>query len=217
MKFYGKLMAFNKWWYFFFLCVFVIVMNYISKTILFKNDFYYEILGEQMSYDRIKEIITTNNKYEWVGHVFTPFFYLLKFLMITVCFKIGLIFYDIKISWGKLLNWVIKLETIFLLPSIINIVWFSFISTDYNYQDIQFFYPFALINIFNPQEISQWFIYPLQVLNVFEIIYWYALIKLFTTETKHKFWKMFEFVFYTYGLSLLVWMVLIMFLSVNFS
>jgi len=212
-----KKIEINKWYYFSYLCIALIVINILTNHYLFSASFYHEQLIEQMSAERIKDIITQSYKYEWFGYLITPLFLFIKIILIAICLKIGLIFIDIKKSWSKVLNWIIKLETIFLVPSVIILLWFMFIRTDYTYSDLQFFYPLSLLNLFNPEELNQLFVYPLRLVNVFELLYWLALAKLFATETGKKFGKAFEFVMYTYGVGLLIWVVFVMFLTVNIS
>jgi len=207
----------NKWYFFIGINIIVITLNIISKQYLYKSLFFYEIYGEQLSKGQIDQLILRSNKYMIIGYLLTPIILLIKVILITVCLKIGLIFINIKISWGKILNWIIKLETIFLIPLLMTLLWFLLINIDYTYAELQFFYPLSLLNLFNSGELDQLFVYPLRLVNVFELLYWLALAKLFATETGKKFGKAFEFVMYTYGVGLLIWVVFVMFLTVNIS
>ncbi len=92
-----------------------------------------------------------------------------------MCLSIGVVLGNYKISFKKLFHIVMVSEAIFLLPAMIKIVWFMFIRTDYGLADLQFFYPLSLLSIFEGGTVAQWWLYPLQLFNIFEVVYWFAL------------------------------------------
>jgi len=73
------------------------------------------------------------------------------------------------------------------------------------------------------QGLEPWFIYPLQVLNLFELAYWFVLAyfigKLaFTEKDKGKPMDLgLKIVASSYGSALLLWVVVVMFFTLNYS
>ena len=75
-------------------------------------------------------------------------------------------------SWGI----VLAAEFVFLLPEVIKIIWFLFIDTDPDYYSIRGFYPLSLIHFFDDTAMDKRWAYPARAINVFEIVYWFALV-----------------------------------------
>ena len=209
--------SFYKHLYFAVFCLIIIFLTYISKEFLVSEEMYYTTLGEQLSYDSIEKMLALQEKWQWVGYIVIPLIYLLKFSLIAMCLSIGAVLGNQKVSFKKLFHIVMIAEAIFLLPAIIKIVWFMFIQTDYGLEDLQFFYPLSLLSIFDAGTVAQWWLYPLQLLNVFEVIYWFALAYGLHQVLKKSVNDMLGFVLSTYGVGLLLWLVMVTFLSVSIS
>uniref|UniRef100_UPI004047898B hypothetical protein n=1 Tax=Flavobacterium sp. TaxID=239 RepID=UPI004047898B len=99
----------------------------------------------------------------------------------------------------------------------------EFVNTTASLNEIQYFYPLSALNIVGYQSVESWFIYPLQVLNLFELAYWlllsYFVGKLaFTEKDNGKPMDLgFKIVASSYGSVLLLWVVVVMFFTLNYS
>jgi hypothetical protein len=148
----------------------------------------------------------------------------IKTTIISSVLYTGAFFYSkSKVTFKQLLNAVIKAEFVFLLVGIAKIIWFYFFQTNYTLEDLQYFYPLSALNIVGYKGLESWFIYPLQVLNLFELAYWlllsYFVGKLaFTEKDKGKPMDLgFKIVTSSYGSALLLWVVVVMFFTLNYS
>ena len=92
-------------------------------------------------------------------------------------------------------------EAIFLLPAIIKLLWFAFVQTDYTLEELQYFYPLSLLNLFEVGELEAWWVYPFQVINVFEIGYWIVLAYALSKLLSKSFNNALGFVMSTYGVT----------------
>ena len=211
---YGGL---NKVLYFIFLCLTSIAIDYASRTLLISDDLYFRFFGDQLTYERITEIIYLQNKWEWVSYVLVPLYYLIKIFLVGLCVYIGVVITGIDISFNKIFQIALLAEVIFLIPNIIKLCWFAFIQTQYTLSNIQFFFPFSLLSFFQPDAIDLWLIYPLQLMNIFEIVYLFMLAYGLFIVTKRSYVKMLGLTAYTYGTGLFIWTISIMFLTVSFS
>ncbi|MBL0763795.1 hypothetical protein [Marivirga atlantica] len=107
-------------------------------------------------------------------------------------------------------------EFVWLIPSLLLIIWYGFIDTGYSYSDIQYFAPLSLLSLFeNPESLDSWLVYPLKSLNIFELAYIIALSVGIMKIMKKDFNKTLEFTLPVYGSSLVVWLLFITFLSIN--
>ena len=106
---------------------------------------------------------------------------------------------------------------IFLLVPILKIIWFYFFQTNYTLEDIQYFYPLSALNIIGYAGLEPWLIYPLQILNLFELAYIiylaYQIGKVTSTNTDTGF----KIMMYSYVPTLLLWVCVVMFLTLSMS
>lgn len=105
-----------------------------------------------------------------------PFVYLWKFTVIAFVIWVGCFMFGYRVTYSQCWGVVIGAEFIFLIPEVLKILWFLVIETDPGYHEIRAFYPFSLMQLFDYYEIDKRWAYPLRALNIFEVIYWFALV-----------------------------------------
>jgi len=182
-----------------------------------KDDLVYDSLINQLSYERISEILEVSKKWEWISYVFLPVILLLKVLFVVICFSIGTLILGVHSTFKRLFEIGVSSECIFIIPTVIKLVWFSLIETNSTLQHLQLFSPLSMISLFNPTELDAWLVYPIQLLNVFELLYWIALSWQLQEVLEKPFAESLGFVAKTYGVGLAVWVVVVMFLTVSIS
>lgn len=106
-------------------------------------------------------------------------------------------------------------EIPFLLVPLIKLFWFLFVQTDYTFNDLQYFYPLSALQLFEVKSLATWQIYPLQLVNIFELVYWILLAYWLKRLLNITLTKGMELVVTSYGTGLLLWVVFITFLSLN--
>ncbi len=193
------------------------LFGYISKEILNTEDLYASSLSEQFTQEQILEALNLKKKWQWLGYIAIPLLLLLKISIIAAIIDVGCFFFNKEIKYKTLFNSVVKAEFVFLLVIIFKTLWFYIFHQDYTLEDLQYFYPFSAINITGYQDLKPWFVYPLQVLNLFELAYWVILAYLIGKEIKSTTKKGFIIVGSSYGVGLLIWVIAIMFLTLNMS
>jgi hypothetical protein len=192
---------------------FQLAVDYILLT----DDLVYDAFINQLSYQRITEIINQSQKWRWFIYFLFPLYLLLKILFITCTFSIGTFFSNGEISFKRLLSVVITSEYIFFIPFFIKLIWFIFFQPNYTLEDIKYFYPLSILSLLDQQEIANWLVYPLQLLNFFELVYWCILAYQLKKILHRDFVGSLGFVASTYVLGLLLWVILVMFLTVSFT
>ena len=202
----------------------MLFLSYFSLIVLSIIDLLYQSYSEKLTTVQIEKVFAFQEKWRWISYALVPLLLLLKISLIASVLYIGTFFYSkVKVTFKQLFDAVIKAEFVFLLVSILKIVWFYFFQTNYTLEDLQYFYPLSALNIVGYQGLESWFIYPLQVLNLFELAYWlllsYFVGKLaFTEKDKGKPMDLgFKIVASSYGSALLLWVVVVMFFTLNYS
>jgi hypothetical protein len=130
---------------------------------------YYNSFIEQTSAEKIEVLI--NNKDNIFSFLFGPTFLLIKMLLISLPIYIGLILVNIKLTFQDLFKIVAIAEFIFFIPMIIKIIWFYFFDKEYILNDLINFYPLSALSLFDYRNVEPFLIYPLQILNFFELFY----------------------------------------------
>lgn len=190
------------------------------KRSLISDTLYFNTFADQLTYEQIEDFIAQGKQWEWLSYVLIPLVYLIKFSLVGLVLSLGLWLVTGRYEFKRLLGVAIEAEVIFLLPLVIKIFWFLFVQTGYTMQDLQFFYPLSALSLFDYQSLEPWLVYPLQVLNVFEVAYWVVLaygVAPYPPKGEFSLERAFGLVAASYGTGLVVWVAVMMFLTLSYS
>jgi len=172
---------------------------YVRKDYIERKILLMETLEEQGLYGVIQLINGAN-------YFSLPFWYLLKFTLIAFVIWVGSFTFGYKIIFKKVFVVVMISETIFFIPEVLSILYFSLVDTDPNLFDIRNFYPFSLINLVDYTEIHENLIYPFKAINAFEVAYWFILAYGLKLAARRSYNVMLNVVFSSYVLVFLLWL-----------
>lgn len=202
---------------FIFLLITECVLIFLSNYLLLSDALYYNNFAEQLTYEQIEALINQSKKWEWVSYAIIPVVILLKLTLVASCLSTGLYFFTNQFRFKQAFGVALEAEFVFLIPALLKILWFVFVQTGYTLQDLQFFYPLSALNLFNHSTLEPWLVYPLQLVNLFELVYWFLLARGVSKIIDRDFTKSFEVVLASYGVGLLLWVAVVMFISVSYS
>lgn len=195
----------------------LVLLTFLSKILLKTDELLVNSLTEQFTQEQLINILNFQKKWEWFTYVIILISLLIKILIITSILDLGCFLFNKKIKYKELFNIVVKAEFIFILVIIVKTAWFYFFQTNYTLEDLQFFYPLSALSLIGHEGLQPWFVYPFQVLNLFELAYWFILAFLLGKELKSTTDKGLSIVASSYGVGLLIWVVGVMFLTLNIS
>lgn len=200
------------------LSAFSLVFGLVLNEFLNLDKLVYSSLSEQFTSKQIEQYFDFQERWAWLGYVFVPILLIIKSALIASVIYVGTFFFGkIAITFKNIWNCVIQAEFVFLLVPVLKIFWFYFFQTNYTLEDIQYFYPLSALNITGYKELDSWFIYPLQVLNLFELAYIiylsYQIGQLTQTNTDNGL----KIVAYSYVPALFLWVTVVMFFTLNYS
>ncbi len=206
-----------KWW----ILSIIYALLFISMTLavnhlIFTDAYYYSILGRQLDEERIAQIIEINKKYQWIGYIIMPVILLLKWLILAGVIYIGLFLFNQDIAYQNCFKIVLIADYAMILAAIAKFAWFIFFKPQ-TIEDIQYFYPLSITQLFNSSQIPKFLVYPLQQFNVFEVLYWLLIAEGIQTFSKKNFWYSVKIVSVSYGAAMFFWCVVIVFLQLQFS
>lgn len=150
-----------------------LVIIWLSRSVLINEIVFYNTFSEQFTYDRSLKLFEDMRRFAWISYAFTPIILLIKFSLVSLVLYIGIVFcnYHTKVSLGSVFKIVIASEIIFVCAGLVKFLWFYLFAGNYDLNDLGFFYPLSLINFFKTTEISRFWIFPLQTINLFHMVY----------------------------------------------
>jgi len=196
-----------------------LLLIWLSKTLLINEVVFYNAYSEQITYDRSLKLFEDMKRFSWISYALTPIILLIKFSLISFVIYIGIVFYNVqnKISLRSIFKIVIASEIVFVSAGFIKFIWFYLLAGNYDLNDLGFFYPISLINFFKTGEVSRLWIYPLQTVNIFHLLYIisisYGLNKVYYIEKPDSD----KIVLLSYIPALVLWIVFVMFLTIDVS
>jgi hypothetical protein len=194
-----------------------LLMIWLSKSVLINEVVFYNAFSEQLTYDRAIQLFESFQSMSWISYVVSPLIFIIKFSLISLVLYIGIIFYNLqyKVPFGSVFRIVIASDIVFLTAGLTKFFWFYLFAGNYDLNDINFFYPLSLINIFKAEEVGKIWIYPMQTVNLFHIAYLILLSYGLNNVCKIDKHDSEKIVLLSYLPGLLLWLTLIMFISID--
>ena len=207
----------SNWIKFIGLVFLTILLSFLSKWILNIDELLFNTLSEQFTVKQVENLMDMKRDWEWLGYVAILLLTSIKVIIIALVLDLGLFIYNRDLKFKTLFSIVLKAEYIFLFVIIFKTIWFLIFQPDFTLEDLQYFYPLSLLNIIGYEGMQPWFIYPFQILNLFELAYWFILAYLIGKEINSTTDKGFSIVASSYGVGLLIWVIGVMFFTLNMS
>jgi hypothetical protein len=167
--------------------------------------------------ERIEQFILKQKKYIWIGYFLLPIFISLKILLIGFCLYIRLFISDQLVRGKVLLKALFMAEFVFIIGGFIRVISFEFFFRPETVEDLQKFAPLSLYNLLSKNSIPSYLTYPLQLVNLFEFGYIAVLSYLLSKQIESNFNRSLGYVLSGYGVGLLLWCVIVVFLQLQLS
>lgn len=185
------------------ICVATLALLYIKKSFIESETAAFEFLQDRPE-GAILRLLSA------IQFASVPFVYLWKFTVIGFVIWVGCFLFGYRVSFAECWRIVMVAEFIFLIPEMVKIVWFMFFTTDPGYMEVREFYPLSLMQFFDYHSIDPRYAYPLRACNVFEVVYWFALVRGVKRYTRNNQKTAWIIVLCSYVLVFLLWLVFYM-------
>ena len=194
-----------------------ILITWLSKTVLINEIVFYNTYSEQLTVERSLELFEYMKRLSWIGYVFIPVMLFLKFTLISTVLYTAIFFFNLndKAGFGTVFKVVVASDIVFVIVSLIKFLWFLFFGGNYDLNDLNFFYPLSLINLFEISEVNRIWIYPLQIINLFQLVYIMLLAYGLKINAGLQDSSSDRIVLSSYLPALLIWVVSIMFITLE--
>lgn len=149
--------------------------------------------------------------------LFTFLILVVKCFLMALVLYAGLFFANLHqgIRMGQLFRVTAFAEVALVFAGVVK-VWVGAIS-EFTYSEFAIFYPLSLLSALGPESVDPLLYYPLQIANLFEILYCVLIVIFLRQDLSFSTSQSIKVGLGSYAVSLLFWMVLILFLTLNFT
>lgn len=209
--------ATNAWLVFGVIC-FVAVFNnwYLQKQVLTDQIYTYS-LGGQVNPDKLTAFLQGQHRMELLSYLLIPVVLFIKMVLVTLCLLTGLLLTSQKVSFQIVFRIVLFAETAFVASTLLRLLLLAFFHNVESLGQYMAFAPLSLFNFFHAASVPNWLVYPLQTLDVFQVLYIYLLAKGLSVYFKRSLTQSVEQVLGSYGVGLFAAMILFAFISITFN
>lgn len=204
----------NNWIVFIVLIAIYAVALTIELNYVFTDDFYISSLEGKRSFESIDNLITKERGSQWVNYPITILIVLIPALLVAFCLNIGAVLKNHKASFLRLFGVALKAQLIFALNYLVAVLLKATNTVTFSSATVNNSYSFqSLLLLFDTKALPYWLLYPLQCINVAEVIHILFLSLGISYLLNQKFGKSLLFVLLWYGMGLLFWIVFSVFLQ----
>lgn len=194
-----ELIDFDKRLFYLILVLTFLVIRYLTNTLILESIPDYENLEKQGG-------LMFFHIFNTLNYLWTPFSLLWKFTVIAFLFwSIGLMI-GYKANFKELWKFALVAEVIFIFPELLRLLVYMNPSGSVTYLDIQNFEPLSALWLVGPENVEEKYLYPLSVLNIFELIYGIVWVIGFHSISRRSLEESTLVVLIAYFLPLLIWL-----------
>jgi hypothetical protein len=203
----------NSWFVFSGICLVYLFSSYYLQQHVLTEELYYNSLSGVDEHE-VEEMIHLKERAGILGYIMVPVTTAIKILFASFCLYTGLLLTGNNTEFRKIFKITLFAEVAFVFATLLRLVLLAFFTDLRTFEEIRSFAPLSLYGLFG--NAPDYLVYPLQTINLFEIIYVFLLAAGLQYFLQQGFKKMLLLVVCSYGLGLLAWMVFVGFLNVNF-
>ena len=199
----------------------LILLIFLDKTYISTDSKIFDFLAKDYPSSVVQSYMESQKKWWWVSYVITPIMIGIKVLLVAFCLNFVKIISEKleQVKFRDILTIVLMAEFVFVIAGFYKFFNFYLIDTDYTLETLQTYYPLSLINYKEAISTEKWLAYPLQLANVFELMYWgvlaWGIWQL--ADKKISYQRSLGYVALTYGIGLLFWVGVVCFLILSVS
>lgn len=204
-------------WIFLGICVVYLFSAYYLQSTILTEQTYYNSLSGQVAEKEIEEMYSLKQRMGMLSYLLVPLTTLLKILFPACCLYATSILFSYNLQFRSAFKISLVAEIVFVAATLIRLLLLAFFVDINTFEELKNFAPLSLFSVFNASSVPKYLVYPLQTINIFEILYCGLLAVGLCNMLKMKFRPMIILAACAYGAGLFFWTVFITFLSVTSS
>ncbi|WP_138432189.1 hypothetical protein [Fodinibius saliphilus] len=207
----------KKWIIFIFVCLAYMALRLVANTYIFTDQIFYRSYSDQLTQQSIEGLLNIRERIWWMDYVFQPVLLLIKFCFVSICISIGLVLSDIKFSFSLVFKSTLLAEIVFIMAQVLYLINLSFHLDTLTLETAASYYPLTMLSFFGTENVVQWLQYPLETLNLFEVAYMVVIGWLLSRQWEKDFSESMLVVIPSYITGLLLWLVFVIFITLQIS
>lgn len=187
---------------------------YLSYRYLYNETNYMDTFSDKLSTISIQKMIAAENSTVWINYTIAALLVFVSSFLVSICISIGTLVNEVKIRFTHVFSLAVKSHIIFALNFLFITVLKAAEIIPYTLGNAHNDYWFqSALMFFDVKKLPAWSYYPLQSLNITELIH--ILLLSFGTGIllNRNYWSALKFVGIWYGLGLVFWIVFTVFLQ----
>lgn len=192
-------------------------MTHFGNQYIFTDQFYYRSFSDQLTAQSLKALLGMKERYAWLGYLTTPVILLLKISFTAICVSIGAVLLTVGFSFRMVFKAAMVAETVFIIAQVFYLINLWQHADALTLESAPNYYPLTVLSWVGVENAVSWLHYPLQTLNLFELVYIAVLSWLLAGRWKPDFVESLSIVLPSYATGLILWMVLVTFLTLQVS
>lgn len=200
-----------------YLIIIYLFIIFLSNNFVITNDLLLRLYSNILGKEQINKLLVSKATFSWLIYLINIFSIILKIFSTAIVLYIGLSFNSFRnVKFLDLVKITTISEFIFIIYTLIKLafIYFKDINT---LNELYNNYPLSLYSLVASDTLDRWLVYPLSVINIAEISYWFILAFYLNKLLKINYIKSFSFVINTYVLSLILWISIVVFLTLSLS
>lgn len=207
----------NLWGIYGIIVLSYLFITFISNQYIFGEEVYVRSFSDKLSAQSIEAFLGVREKYWLWGYVTFPIVIAIKVSFSAICISIGAVLSNISFKFKAIFRMVLLAEIVFIVAQLLYLVNVSFHLDTLTLETAANYYPLTMLSYFGTENVVQWLQYPLQTLNLFEVAYISVIAWLLSKQWKQDFMESLAIVVPSYGTGLILWLVLVTFLTLQVS
>ncbi len=205
------------WPVFLIVCGLYLIFTIIADWFVLTEVVYYRSLSEQLSADRIASYLSLREQYAWIGYLALPLMIAAKSAYTAFFLAAGAVIAEREdVRFKQCFKAAVLCEGVFVAGLGIRLLWAGVVGIE-TLEDYTSMQILSLMSLFKGVDIEPWLVSPLQTINVFEVLYCISLCWVMALQSNRSLGESARFVLPAYGMGLLLWLSIVMFLALQFN
>jgi hypothetical protein len=194
------------------LCLVALAVFFVQDQVIMTKEVYYSLWGEQLTLERIEELLNFQAKWKWINYLAIPLLLLIQLAGVAACLFTGAVLLDWKIGYRALFGLTVRAAVVTAMGKMLQTLVLLLV----NIRSLDDLYRadwFSLVGWLGKDQVPELALVPASFVNVFELLFWVLLVAGVRNLSGQR--HGLGFVAGTYGVGLVLWCLVLVYLQVS--
>jgi hypothetical protein len=206
----------KKIYFFVMICLFSLGIAYLIQYFFYSESVFYATYAGQFTSEQTEKLYENTKNWQWISLILFPLLLIAKVIYNAFWITAGSLLHNEKIMFKTNFNVCLKAEYIFVLMLVVKFIWLLFFKQVNNLTDLSYV-PGSLLNFYTVDKIPPWGIYPLQIINIWELLFCIIGTSMYSIQYNLSTMKAAQLFCIPYLSGLFIWVLTVVFLTLQFT